>query len=54
LPNSRLVVLETAPHFLIWEHASRFNEEVFNFLSKRDASNASNDLYVTEVAKAGR
>ncbi|HEX6718220.1 MAG TPA: alpha/beta fold hydrolase [Pyrinomonadaceae bacterium] len=53
LPNSRLIVFETAPHFLIWEHAARFNEEVINFLSKRDASDASNGLFLTEVAKAG-
>jgi pimeloyl-ACP methyl ester carboxylesterase/molybdopterin/thiamine biosynthesis adenylyltransferase len=32
LPQGRLTVIEDAPHFLIWEHAGRFNSEVIRFL----------------------
>jgi pimeloyl-ACP methyl ester carboxylesterase/molybdopterin/thiamine biosynthesis adenylyltransferase len=31
LPNGRCVLLEQAPHFLMWEHADRFNDEVIRF-----------------------
>ncbi|MBV9427092.1 MAG: alpha/beta fold hydrolase [Bradyrhizobiaceae bacterium] len=32
LPNARLVALERAPHFLNWEFAPQFNEQVVDFL----------------------
>jgi len=45
MPDSRLLVLEHAPHFLIWEYASRFNEEVISFLQEsRDQLNRSPSL----------
>jgi pimeloyl-ACP methyl ester carboxylesterase len=31
LPNARLVMLESAPHFLHWECADRFNDEILEF-----------------------
>jgi pimeloyl-ACP methyl ester carboxylesterase/molybdopterin/thiamine biosynthesis adenylyltransferase len=34
LPESRLAVIEDAPHFLVWEHADRFNAEVLGFLQQ--------------------
>jgi pimeloyl-ACP methyl ester carboxylesterase/molybdopterin/thiamine biosynthesis adenylyltransferase len=55
LPDSRLLVLDEAPHFLIWEHATRFNEEVISFFSDGDASDGLNSLVVNEVVgEAGR
>ncbi len=32
LPDARLVVVDGAPHFMTWESAGQFNEEVVNFL----------------------
>jgi pimeloyl-ACP methyl ester carboxylesterase/molybdopterin/thiamine biosynthesis adenylyltransferase len=32
LPKGECIIVEDAPHFLIWEHAARFNSEVLRFL----------------------
>jgi pimeloyl-ACP methyl ester carboxylesterase/molybdopterin/thiamine biosynthesis adenylyltransferase len=32
LPRGNLVVLESSPHFMTWEHDDRFNQEVLKFL----------------------
>jgi pimeloyl-ACP methyl ester carboxylesterase/molybdopterin/thiamine biosynthesis adenylyltransferase len=32
LRDARMVLIESAPHFLAWEHAGRFNSEVTTFL----------------------
>lgn len=32
LPNSRFLLIDRAPHFMLWEHAARFNAEVIGFL----------------------
>lgn len=37
LKNSRLLLLDQAPHFLIWEYATRFNEELIKFFSTKEA-----------------
>jgi pimeloyl-ACP methyl ester carboxylesterase/molybdopterin/thiamine biosynthesis adenylyltransferase len=51
---SQLLVLEQAPHFLIWEHASRFNEEVIKFLSMRGVEERLNYSAATGRTEAVR
>jgi pimeloyl-ACP methyl ester carboxylesterase len=41
IPGARLLVLPGAPHFLTWEHAERFNQDVRDFLGALELARVS-------------